>query len=116
MRVREDSKFKIIQISDTYIVTSIGICKDAIDAHGNDLPESEADPLTVKFIGKVLDVEKPDLVILTGDQLHHYIPDSQSALFKVVAPIIERSIPFAAVFDNYNSKGIHVLLREYLLS
>jgi len=56
-----------------------------------------------------LDVEKPDLVILTGDQLHHDIPDSQSALFKVVAPIIERSIPFAAVFGNHDSEGIHAL-------
>ena len=112
LRVREDGKFKIVQISDTHMVTGVGVCKDAIDAHGNHLPESEADPLTVKFIGKVLDVEKPDLVILTGDQLHHDIPDSQSALFKVVAPIIERSIPFAAVFGNHDSEGIHALPRE----
>ena len=51
-------------------------------------------------------------MILTGDQLHHNIPDSQSALFKVVAPIIERSIPFAAVFGNHDSEGIHALPRE----
>jgi len=112
LRVRGDGKFKIVQISDTHMVTGVGVCKDAIDAHGNHLPESEADPFTVKFIGKVLDVEKPDLVILTGDQLHHDIPDSQSALFKVVAPIIERSIPFAAVFGNHDSEGIHALPRE----
>ena len=112
LRVREDGKFKIVQISDTHMVTGVGICKDAIDAHGNDLPESEADPLTVDFIGRILDVEKPDLVILTGDQVHHDIPDSQSALFKVVAPIIERSTPFAAVFGNHDSEGIHALSRK----
>lgn len=112
LRVRKDDKFKIVQISDTHMVTGVGVCNDAIDAHGNHLPESEADPLTVKFIGKILDVEKPDLVILTGDQLHHDIPDSQSALFKVVAPIIERSIPFAAVFGNHDSEGVHALPRE----
>lgn len=112
LRVREDGTFKIVQISDTHMVTGVGVCKDAIDAHGNHLPESEADPLTVNFIGKVLDVENPDLVILTGDQLHHDIPDSQSALFKVVAPIIERSIPFAAVFGNHDSEGTHALSRE----
>ncbi|WEW59281.1 hypothetical protein PRK78_004750 [Emydomyces testavorans] len=111
LRVREDGKFKIVQISDSHMVTGVGVCKDAIDAHGKKLPESEADPLTVDFIGKVLDVEKPDLVILTGDQLHHDIPDSQSALFKVVAPIIERSIPFAAVFGNHDSEGKHALSR-----
>jgi predicted phosphodiesterase len=94
------------------MVTGVGVCKDAIDAHGKNLPESEADPLTVNFIGKVLDVENPDLVILAGDQLHHDISDSQSALFKVVAPIIKRSIPFAAVFGNHDSEGIHALPRE----
>jgi hypothetical protein len=112
LRVREDGTFKIVQISDTHMVTGVGVCKDAIDAHGNHLPESEADPLTVNFVGKVLDLENPDLVILTGDQLHHDIPDSQSTLFKVVAPIIERSIPFAAVFGNHDSEGTHALSRE----
>ncbi|KAF2271943.1 Metallo-dependent phosphatase [Westerdykella ornata] len=116
LRVREDGKFKIVQISDTHMVTGVGVCKDAIDAQGNHLPESEADPLTVEFIGKILDVEKPDLVILTGDQLHHDIPDSQSALFKVVAPIIDRSIPFAAVFGNHDSEGIHALPRKAQIS
>ena len=112
LRVREDGKFKIVQISDTHMVTGVGTCKDAVDARGNRLPESEADPLTVNFIGKILDTEKPDLVILTGDQLHHEISDSQSALFKVVAPIIERSTPFAAVFGNHDSEGIHALSRK----
>jgi hypothetical protein len=112
LRVRDDGKFKIVQISDTHMVTGPGECKDAIDADGKNLPKSEADPLTVDFIGKILDVEKPDLVILTGDQLHHGITDSQSAIFKVVAPIIERSIPFAAVFGNHDSEGIHALSRK----
>ena len=112
LRVREDSSFKIVQISDTHMVTGVGVCEDAIDAHGKNLPQSEADPLTVNFIEKILDVEKPDLVILSGDQLHHDISDSQSALFKVVAPIIERSIFFAAVFGNHDSQGLHALKRE----
>ncbi|MCJ1430842.1 purple acid phosphatase [Xylographa pallens] len=116
LRVRENGKFKIVQISDTHMVTGVGVCKDAIDAHGKNLPESEADPLTVAFIGKILDVEKPDLVILTGDQLHHDISDSQSALFKVVAPIIEHSIPFAAVFGNHDSEGNHALSRTAQMS
>ncbi|KAF1846294.1 Metallo-dependent phosphatase [Cucurbitaria berberidis CBS 394.84] len=116
LRVREDSKFKIVQISDTHMVTGVGVCNDAIDEQGNDLPESEADPLTVRFIGEILDAEKPDLVILTGDQLHHDITDSQTALFKVVAPIIERSIPFAAVFGNHDSEGSHALSRTAQMS
>lgn len=112
LRVRENGKFKIVQISDTHMVTGVGVCKDAVDGNGKALPESEADPLTVEFIGKILDIENPDLVILTGDQLHHDIPDSQSALFKVVAPLIERSIPWAAVFGNHDSEGTYALSRK----
>lgn len=67
LRVREDGKFKIVQISDTHMVTGVGVCKDAIDAHGKSLLASEADPLTAKFIGEILDVEKSDLVVFTGD-------------------------------------------------
>ncbi|KAK0712096.1 hypothetical protein B0H67DRAFT_602632 [Lasiosphaeris hirsuta] len=80
-----------LRISDTHMVTGVGLCRDAIDAHGKHLPESEADPLTVDLIGSILDVEKPDLV---------------------VAPIIERSIPFAAIFGNHDSEGIHALSRD----
>ena len=116
LRARDDGKFKVVQISDTHMVTGVGVCNDAIDAHGQPLPESEADPLTVDFLGSILDVEKPDFVILTGDQLHHDILDSQSTLFKVYAPLIERSIPYAAVFGNHDSEGAQALSRKFTRS
>ena len=112
LRVQEDGMFKIVQIADTHMVTGVGVCKDASDADGKPLPERWADPLTVDFLGGVLDVEKPDLVILTGDQLHHGILDSQSAILKVVAPLIERLIPYAAVFGNHDDEGTYSLSRE----
>lgn len=112
LRVRPDGKYKMVQISDTHMVTGVGVCNDAIDTHGQPLPQSEADPLTVKFVGTILDIEKPDLVILTGDQLHHDNLDSQSALFKVVAPLIERSISYAIVFGNHDSEGDYALSRK----
>jgi hypothetical protein len=112
LRVKKKGTFKIVQISDTHMVTGVGSCKDAIDSNGHFLPESVADPLTVKFLEDTLDTEKPDLVILTGDQVHHDIPDTQSALFKVVAPMIERFIPYAAVFGNHDSEGVFALSRK----
>ncbi|KAL0765959.1 hypothetical protein CaCOL14_011700 [Colletotrichum acutatum] len=112
LRVKKDGKFKIVQISDTHMVTGPGICNDAIDADGRPLPSIEADPNTVNFIGEILDVEKPDFVILSGDQVHHDIPDTQSPLFKVVSPLISRSIPFAVVFGNHDDEGIYALSRE----
>ncbi|TAQ88825.1 hypothetical protein B7494_g2842 [Chlorociboria aeruginascens] len=105
LRARADGRFKILQISDTHMVTGVGACKDAMDAHGKPLPESEADPLTIQFLEKILDLEKPDLVILTGDQLNSHVLDTQSAILKIVAPFISRSIPYAAVFGNHDDEG-----------
>lgn len=116
LKVNENGKFKIVQISDTHMVTGVGVCNDAMDANGQPLPQSEADPLTINFVGSILDIEKPDLVILSGDQLHHDILDSKSTLFKTVAPFIERSIPFATVFGNHDDEGSYALSREYLVS
>lgn len=115
LRVSTDGKFKILLISDTHMHTGVGLCKDAIDADGKDLPDCEADPLTVGFIEKILDIEKPDLVVLAGDQVHHDIYDTQSAIFKVVSPIIKRSIPWVGVFGNHDSEGVYALSRKYLL-
>ncbi|KAI0382225.1 Metallo-dependent phosphatase-like protein [Hypomontagnella monticulosa] len=116
LRAREDGTFKMLQISDTHMVTGVGVCTDAMDAYGQPLPTSEADPLTVKFLEGILDLEEPDLVILAGDQLHHGIPDTQSALFKVVAPLIERSIPYAPVFGNHDDEGAYALSRKEQMS
>ncbi|KAI1779696.1 Metallo-dependent phosphatase-like protein [Hypoxylon cercidicola] len=116
LRIKEDGKFKVLQISDTHMVTGVGVCNDAMDAHRQPLPESEADPLTVNFLSKILDIEKPDFVILTGDQLHHDILDSQSTLFKVVAPLIQRSVPYAAVFGNHDDEGTYALSRTAQMS
>lgn len=112
LRAREDGTFRIVQISDTHMVTGVGVCTDALGADNEPLPPRAADPLTVGFMGAVLDREKPDLVLLTGDQLHYSISDSQSALFKVVAPMVERGIPWALVFGNHDDEGEYALSRE----
>ncbi|KAF2741877.1 Metallo-dependent phosphatase [Sporormia fimetaria CBS 119925] len=112
LRAREDGTFKIVQISDTHMVTGVGSCNDAMDADGNALEELEADPLTVEFLSSILDKEKPDLVVFTGDLLHHNILDSQTTLFKVVAPVIARSIPWAVVFGNHDDEGDYAQSRS----
>jgi hypothetical protein len=58
------------------MVTSVRVYKDAINVYGKNLLESEANPLIVDFIKKILDVEKLNLVILTKDQLLHDISNS----------------------------------------
>ncbi|KAL6705900.1 hypothetical protein ACN47E_006360 [Coniothyrium glycines] len=104
-KIRKDGKFKIVQISDLHLSTGVGVCRDAEprDANGG---HCEADPRTMLFVERVLDEEKPDLVVLSGDQVNgDTAPDVQSAMFKIIEPLVKRKIPYAAIFGNHDDEG-----------
>ena len=61
----------------------------------------------------MLEAEKPDLVLLTGDQAHHDHSDTKSIIFKLVASLISRSIPYAIVFGNHDDEGAYALSRTF---
>jgi hypothetical protein len=58
LRVKENRKFKVIQISDTHMVTSFMVCTDTIDAYGKPLLECQTGPLTISFLREILNTEK----------------------------------------------------------
>lgn len=105
LRVRKDGKFKILQVADLHLSTGLGVCRDAEPPthHGG---KCDADPRTLEFVGSVLDSEKPDLVVLSGDQVNgETAPDAQSAMFKYAELLSTRSIPFATIFGNHDDDG-----------
>ncbi len=59
------------------------------------------------MINDWLDTEKPDLVVLTGDQLNGQSTswDPRSVLALYTAPLIARSIPYAVIFGNHDSEA-----------
>ncbi|KAJ9115838.1 hypothetical protein QFC22_004980 [Naganishia vaughanmartiniae] len=59
------------------------------------------DPDTGKLIAQVLDAERPDLVVFSGDQLNGQGTswDSKSVIAKFGKEVIERRIPWTAIFD-----------------
>ncbi len=112
LHVRKDGRFKILQISDAHLSTGTGACRDAIGSDGKPSTNCEADPRTLDFLESILDDEKPDLVILSGDQVEGpAAPDTQSAIFKFAAPLIERNIPYACIFGNHDEEGSRSLSR-----
>lgn len=77
-KIRKDGRFKIMQISDLHLSTGVGVCRDAEPKEANG-GHCEADPRTLMFVERVLDEEKPDMVVLTGDQVNGgTAPDVQS--------------------------------------
>lgn len=79
LRIKENGKFKIMQVGDMHLSTGVGQCRDA-------LPEGEkceADTRTLDFVAKILEDEKPDLIVLSGDQVNgDSAPDVQSVSIK----------------------------------
>ncbi|ODV77264.1 Metallo-dependent phosphatase [Suhomyces tanzawaensis NRRL Y-17324] len=97
-------KFKILQVADLHFSTGVGNCRDPSPADTK--KGCEADPRTLRFLESVLDIEKPDLVVLTGDQVFgQEAPDAETAVFKALNPFVSRKIPFAVTLGNHDDEG-----------
>ncbi|KAL2255360.1 hypothetical protein VTK26DRAFT_3526 [Humicola hyalothermophila] len=104
-RIADNGRFKIVQLADLHLSTGTGHCRDAVPEDWNG-HKCEADPRTLEFVGRVLDDEKPNLVVLSGDQVNgDSAPDVQTAIFKYAQLLIERKIPYVSIFGNHDDEG-----------
>lgn len=88
---RPDGSFVIVQFTDLHLTDG-----------------GSADAKTLALLSKVLEQEKPDLVLLTGDIIAGAdtpIPDSAKAWRMAVEPIERLGLPWAAVFGNHDDEG-----------
>ena len=96
-----DGRFKIMQIADLHYSVSAGSCRDTPLA-----PCSNSDNLTNTLLARMLDAEKPDFVVFSGDQLNGQGTswDARSVLAKFAKAVTQRGIPWAAVFGNHDDE------------
>ncbi|MDR0962320.1 MAG: metallophosphoesterase family protein [Mediterranea sp.] len=85
LRFHPDGTFKIVQFTDTHYKVGVAASDTMIDC-----------------VNKVLDAEKPDLVIFTGDVI--YNAPAEEGLRTVLAQVSRRKIPFAVVFGNHDDE------------
>ena len=65
-----------------------------------------ADLQTIRLMNAVLDTEKPDLVVLTGDVIDGFFCQNPIQSYaRAVQPIVDRGLPWAAVFGNHDDEG-----------
>lgn len=86
LRFGADHRFKIVQFTDT---------QDGQDT----------DPRTIALIRAVLDDQRPDLVVFTGDQLTSKPKteaDVRRAIDNIVRPVEDRRIPWLVTFGNHD--------------
>ncbi len=115
LHVRKDGKFKILQVADLHLSTGPGVCRDPEPPSLDKSGKCEADPRTLAFINATLDLEKPDLVVLSGDQVNgETSPDARSAVFKFANVFIQRKIPYATIFGNHDNEG-SIVSRDALM-
>lgn len=78
-----DGKFKIVQFTDVHL------------KYGN--PASD---IAIERINEILDAEKPQLVVFTGDLI--YAPPALKGIDEVLAPVSRRGIPFVVTLGNHD--------------
>jgi hypothetical protein len=96
LKCNAEGKFKIVQFTDTHWDEKADKCRQ-----------------TLAWINQTLDSEKPDLVIFTGD----IITMKKSPLdgWKAITePMVQRKIPWAAVFGNHDDEQHGIARRELL--
>lgn len=90
LRFRQDGTFTIVQFTDTHW-------------HNGEEPDLN----TRALIESVLEVERPDLVALTGDVIAgRGCTDPAESWRQMVEPMERRGIRWAAVFGNHDDEGV----------
>ncbi|GAB1314855.1 Phosphatase dcr2 [Madurella fahalii] len=104
-KVGDNGRFKIMQLADLHLSTGVGNCRDALPEDWNG-GKCEADPRTLDFVVKILEEERPNLVVLSGDQVNgETAPDTQSAIFKYAQLLIKHKVPYVSIFGNHDDEG-----------
>lgn len=90
LRFRKDGTFTVVQFTDVHWRNG-----------------EEADLRSRALIELVLDAERPDLAVLTGDIVEgSEARDPAEAYRQVVDPLERRGVPWAAVFGNHDDEGV----------
>lgn len=97
LKFGEDGKFKIMQMSDI---------QDVISASKPTLNQK-----TVNLMNAALDSEKPDLVVITGDQIGGNMNGEQlqSLMDQIAKPFEDRKIPWLVTFGNHDEDATTAL-------
>ena len=85
LKFNKDGKFKIVQFTDVHYI------------HGN--PKSA---VSLERINEVLDAEKPDLVLFTGDVI--YGQPAEEGMRTILNLAANRKIPFGVTFGNHDDE------------
>ncbi|CAH7666423.1 Metallo-dependent phosphatase-like protein [Phakopsora pachyrhizi] len=102
LKFNQDGNFKILQISDLHFSGRPGKCLSA-----SLLPSCEkegSDVSTINYLSQTIDETKPDLIVLTGDQLRGRGEtfDALTTITKIGHLFADKKVPWTLVFGNHD--------------
>ncbi|KAJ0557007.1 putative calcineurin-like phosphoesterase domain, ApaH type, phosphoesterase [Helianthus annuus] len=109
---RKKGEFRILQVADMHYADGKKTpCLDLLPqqfAHCTDLNTSN-------FINRMIEAEKPDLIVFTGDNIFGFdAEDAAASMNAAFAPAIASKIPWAAVLGNHDQES--TLSREGVMA
>eukprot|EP00002_Diphylleia_rotans_P007841 TRINITY_DN17518_c0_g1_i1.p1 TRINITY_DN17518_c0_g1~~TRINITY_DN17518_c0_g1_i1.p1 ORF type:complete len:348 (+),score=81.31 TRINITY_DN17518_c0_g1_i1:46-1089(+) len=110
LKFRADGTFKIVQFTDTHYTNgALSLCDDITP---EERPCSGLN--TTALMGAILDIEKPDLVVFTGDILTGGCLNPDRSYEEVLSPMTSRRIKWASTYGNHDDES--GLNREQLIA
>ncbi|KAG7396656.1 purple acid phosphatase [Phytophthora boehmeriae] len=131
----EELSFRVLQIADLHLTgdpdyacsnaptgpyraslleSAAAIARDIKQGSGSSSSDLRDDPLynecreawTIAFLDELLDIEQPDFVIFSGDNVHTSDATNHTLAMSIFTNRTEsRGIPWAAVFGNHDTEG-----------
>ncbi|KAG2326997.1 hypothetical protein Bca4012_035902 [Brassica carinata] len=107
-----NGQFKILQVADMHYANGASTwCKDV---RLSQLFQC-SDLNTTAFMTRVIALEKPDLIVFTGDNIYGYdVKDAVKSMDAAFAPAIASKIPWVAVLGNHDQES--KLTRQELMN
>ncbi|KAG0055621.1 purple acid phosphatase, partial [Gryganskiella cystojenkinii] len=101
LRFQEDGSFKIVQFADIHMATGPHSCHNVPSTM-----ECTGDVNTLEMMERMLDAERPDLVVYTGDNVDGLTSnDAYATILKYSKPVVDRGIPWTIIFGNHDEEG-----------
>ncbi|KAJ7540395.1 hypothetical protein O6H91_10G012700 [Diphasiastrum complanatum] len=122
LQFSHNGRFKILQVADMHYANGAETaCEDVLPNQF----ASCSDLNTTTFLNRMIEAEKPDLIVFTGDNIYGLdVKDPVISLNAAFAPAVNAKIPWAAVLGNHDQESTltraelmsHIVTMDYTLS
>ncbi|GAA6022722.1 hypothetical protein JCM11491_003744 [Sporobolomyces phaffii] len=107
LRFSPTGNFTVLQVADLHFSVGPGECRDMDPLREQECQRLGADVYSLEWLRVALDEVKPNLVVLSGDQINGQETswDARSTILKWAPLLYEREIPWTIVFGNHDHES-----------